>query len=435
MDLHVRNWLRRRLSLLIGLTLACATAGLSQAASTESSWSKPVPLSPAPGPDWYPQLLLNALTGDLFAIWTDEGIAERAEIMGRQWDQTSGTWSGIQNLSLSEWEDGNPRLFFDGSGLGLLIWTRRYAASQGAPADGTDIVWRAWEGTAWSPEQLLLHNDFFLPGTYDLIPVETPDAILLFIVYNNGYRTAEYRDGSWSELDPWQYLVWQSPEVKPILAQILRDDAGVLHAAAYGENSSQGGLDRYYYDAYYLTYDGAEWSTPLNLSFQDGVVDSLGIAFDGQGRLHFLWSDPYPIYSSESTESAIWERILENSGWTPNAQVTSDNDGKYITGLSLTADPDGNLHLAWSEGIIDGVERRDLNIYYQRSDGTTWGSKERVFASTAKSRYPSLVVNDRGPAIAWQEGSAYEQSSAQQVYFSRRVSGPLYWIYLPLISK
>ncbi len=41
---------------------------------------------------------------------------------------------------------------------------------------------------------------------FGLIPVQLPDAILLFITWGTGYRTTEYRDGAWSELAPWVYL-------------------------------------------------------------------------------------------------------------------------------------------------------------------------------------------------------------------------------------
>jgi hypothetical protein len=405
-----------RLCVLFTLVLAGFTTGLVLAAATDA-WTPAVNLSSIPGRSTQATLAQNSLTGDLFVAWTDEGVAPKAEILGRRWDPASQSWQpdlGLQpeNLSQSEWVDGGPMFFFDHQGHGLLLWTRRYAAFSGAPADGTDLLWRSWEGTAWSAEAVLVHADTYLPGTYYLIPIETPDSILLFIIFDRGYRTSEYRDGHWSAVSPWSYL-----DVS--LAQIVRDDNGLLHAAGYGPNSSQVGWDQYFRDAYYLTFDGTNWSVPLNLSSADGVADNIGLAFDGEDRLHFMWSDPDSSYSSESLLSAIWERVYDGTLWSPNAEVTLYNSNQGITAFSLTTDASDILHLAWSEGIFVGNGLADLGIYYQFGNGTIWTSEEKVYTSTAESRYPTVVAGHDGVSLIWQEGPL----SDRDVNFSRQVSG------------
>jgi hypothetical protein len=345
----------------------------------------------------------------------------------------AGTWTAIENLSQSEWEDGNPLLYFDSRGQGLLLWTRRYAAYQGAPADGTDLLGRTWQGDAWSTEKVLNHEDFFLPGAYGLIPVETPDGILIFVTWQNGYQTAEFQDGVWSSPSAWTYLLYRNPDVTPRLHHIVRDASGRLHAAAFGENSSQTLIDKYYDDAYYLAFDGHAWSTPLNLSATDGVANQIALAFDGQGRLHYLWSDPDPPYSSESDLSAIWGRVYVSDTWSlTNTQVTAYNADQAIADFDLTVDLSGTLHLAWSEGLVEGLGHRDLDIYYQTGDGLAWGPEETVYSSTLDSRYPSLVVTGTSPALAWQEGTAL----GGDILFSERKAPPpeRYRIYLPLVQ-
>ena len=434
----VDSWRHGLFPLLVGLALVGVMAALPlaarrlQAAPAEVFWRMPIQLSASAGSAWSSQLARNPATGDLFAIWTDGGMGDWPEILGRRWDRASGSWTAVENLSHSEWEDRSSMVFFDSRGQGLLIWTRRYAMSQGAPADGTDLLWRAWDGAGWSRVRRLIHRDFFLPGAYGLIPVETPEGVLLFITYNHGYRTTEYRYGAWSNLSPWEYLVFEDPEVRPILAQILLDDDGLFHAAAFGENSSQQGYDRYFYDAYYLTYDGSEWSTPINMSSTDGVADNVGLSFDGQERLHFLWSDPDSLFSSESDKSAIWERVYQDGAWSGiNKEVTVYNQDQAIASFALIAGASGRLHLAWSEGIVVGWGHSDLDIYYRIGDGTAWGVEEQIHASATNSRDPSLVMTDHGAALTWQE----DAPSGQKVYFSRQANGPLFWIYLPLTRR
>jgi hypothetical protein len=411
---------RTLLLLIITLALGGAAAGLTQAASQGMSWSPPVQLSSSDGPAQWATLARDPASGDLFVAWEDHGTAERKEILGRRWDRTSETWMEIQNLSGSEWQDGSPTLIFDRQGTGLLLWTRRYAASQGAPADGTDLMWRFWDGEGWSDEQVLMHTDGFMPGNWGLIPTQTPDAILLTITWLSQYRWTRFQDGGWSLLTPWDTLGFTNPDVNPRLTQIQVDGEGLLHAAAFGENSSQNGWDYLYYDAYYLTYNGLDWSRPLNLSSTYGVADTVSMAFDRQGRLHFLWSDPDPIFSSESDISAIYERVYDGGTWTPNAQVTSYNDAQAISEFSLTTDVSDTLHLAWSEGFVFGFGHIDLDIYYQSGDGSAWSPEEQVYTSTADSRYPVLFADSEAASLVWEEGPLHEQD----LYFSRKATVP-----------
>jgi hypothetical protein len=277
-------------------------------------------------------------------------------------------------------------------------------------------MWRSWDGASWSGEQVLFHTDFYLPSSfgYGLIPVETPGSLQLFITWEQQYRTTEYHNGTWSELTPWSQL-----DVSLIHA--VMDESGLLHAAAYGENSSQFGYDPWFHDGYYLTYDGTEWTVPVNLSSTDGVVRDLGLAFDQEGILHFLWSDPNSPYSSESTKSAIWERKYDGNNWTANAEVTAYNPDQAINGFSLTTDVSATLHLAWSEGQWEDGIHTNLGIYYQRGDGLSWNPEQEVHTSPAESRYPVLVAGKAGAFVVWQEGPISER----QVFFSEQAAtGP-----------
>jgi hypothetical protein len=414
LPVRLRSWLLT--IILPGLTASLALA------SGPVLWHPASNLSSSQGRSTHATLVRDPATGDLFSVWMDEGVAERPEIMGRRWDSTYETWFPTlywqaENLSLSEWHDGGPMVHFDLQGHGVLLWTRRYSAFQGAPADGTDLMWRSWDGVSWSDEQVLFHSDSYLPSSfgYGLIPVETPDSLLLFITWATNYRTTEYNNGIWSELSPWIQL-----EVE--LAHVTRDELGVLHAAAYGDNSSDWGFDPWFYDGYYLANDGTGWTVPVNLSSTDGVVRDLGLVLDRDGRLHFLWSDSDSPYSSESLKSAIWERVFNGATWTANAEVTNYNPDQAINGFALTTDVTSTLHLAWSEGLMRDGTHTELGIYYQTGDGSNWGPEvEEVHISSPDSRYPVLITGDEQTFVTWQEGAAPDRD----VFFSRRVvAGP-----------
>ena len=401
---------------------------------TQAQWPDPwrpvSNLSQLAGQSTEPAMGYQSGTEDLFVAWTDDGITGEHEILGRHWDQESRSWSpelGLlpENLSNSAWADGGPVLSPDGQGGMLLLWTRRYAQFQDAPADGTDLVWRSWTGSSWSAEAVLMHADTYLPGTFHLVPIEMPDSLVLFVIFDRGYRTVSYQNGAWGEVSPWTYL-------SVSLAEIVRDDAGVLHAAAFGENSSQAGWDSWFFDAYYLSYEGSSWSAPLNMSGTDGVAHDVGLALDRQGHLHFLWSDTDSVYSSESVKSAIWERAFQGNAWTDNVEVTTYNLGQAIHDFSLESSDHGTLELVWNEGIIVDGMHTNLDIYYQQRTRVAWTDEEQVYNSSLLSMYPLLIVADFDRLVVWQEG----MSSAREVFFTVRTQpSPLSRTFLPLISK
>lgn len=396
---------------LFVLAIILAVGGTT-ALGTSRMWPWPINLSAAPGASRQPEAAFDPATGDLIVVWEDHGIAQREEIVGRRWDRLSSSWLPLENLSQSDWQDGGPALLFDGLGHGHLLWTRRYAAIQGAPTDGTDLMWRYWDGAEWLPEETLLHVDSYLPGTYGLVLTESPGAVLLFLVWNGGFRQAKFERGDWSDLTPWDYRLNMQ------FAQALVDEEGKLHVAGYGPNSSD--LAPWFYDAYYTSYDGTEWREPLNLSFTDGVASAVGMAFDKRGDLHFLWSDPGSLYSPESPKSAIWERIYDGNGWSSNAEITDYNPDQAINSFSLAADISSTLHLGWSEGIMNGGAHTGLDVYYRMGDGTSWAPEEMVYTSTTESRYPVLAIDPESSSLIWEEGPLRDQD----IFFSRQVHIP-----------
>ena len=408
------------------LVLALVVLGMASAPSVsagETAWYPGANLSSTPWRSAEATIACDPATGSLHVAWTDRSESQPGQVMGRRWEPSAETWqppleSQPQNLSLSEWTDGGPALFFDHAGQGHLLWTRRYGTHQGAPEDGTDLMWRSWDGSAWTPERLLLHADSFFPGTYGLIPVVTPDSTLLFITFGNGYRLTEYRQGDWSEITPWYYLDFYEG-VQPVLSHMVMDADGLIHAGAFAKNSSQIGYDRWFRDAYYLTFDGTVWTAPVNLSATFGVAHDLNLAFDRQGRLRFLWSDPNSPYSSESRKSAIWERVYDGETWTPNAEITAYNLDQTIGTFSLAADVTGTLHLAWSEGIMVQGAETDSGIYYTSGNGISWGQESAVFTTTGRSRYPLLNPCEERAYIVWHE----DPSSSRDVYFARPFEG------------
>lgn len=410
--------------ILILLALGCSTTS----ALALDAWAPAQNLSDSPGWSRGVQLAQDPVSGFRHAVWVDDGPGNE-EILTRRWDPVHQQWTLVENLSTFPWLDGGAVLSFNHAGHGYLVWTRRYATAFGAPEEGTDLMVRQWQDGAWQPEIVLDHNPSFLPGAYGLVLVEKSDRVVLFVVWNGGYRYGEYQDGAWSPLSAWDYSLGVN------LVRVIADGQDRLHAAALGPNSSWFGYDPYFYDAYYLFHDGSSWTVPFNVSDTQGVAFDVDLAFDAQGGLHFVWVDPDSPYSSESLRSAVWERVLNRGTWTDNMAITPARPGQTILDADLLADPSDTLHLAWSEGgLVSGVAT-DVDLYYQTGDGTAWAGEQKVFTSTLSSRNLSLLAEGNGICLAWEEGDLPLES--REILFTCQVppTGTCCRVNLPQVSK
>ena len=397
-------------------------------------WTTARAQGPTPGIDWSPaeqlsdttaprrsswhSLAQNPINGDLMAVWMEQGGDAASEVMGRRRSSTTGLWLPAlslpaQNLSASPHADGGPVVFYDAQGDAHLLWTRRQSGTPDTPTGLTELMWRRWDGAAWSPETVLLRDETYYPGHYSFIPVHKADSVLLLLLFDRGYRMAEYKDGSWSAFSPWVYL-------EVMLADAVIDGAGTLHAAAFGANSSMIGYDPWFYDAYYLAYDGASWTDALNLSSTTGVAHDADLAFDRNGKLHFLWSDPNSFFSSESLKSTVWERVWDGSAWSANAEIVDDNPDQAIHSFDLTSDGTGALHLAWSEGLMVNNAHTALGIRYKTDKNNTWGPESLVYTSTLSNDYPAMAWHPLFPAVSWVTGPITDSN----ILFSQRSPTP-----------
>jgi hypothetical protein len=406
---------------LLLMTLLWSTA----AAFGVGRWSPVQNLSSSPDQSTSVQLAQDPVTQMIHAVWVD-GEPWKTEILARHRDPEGGSWTPVENLSQFKWIDSGPALLFDREGRGHLLWTRRYLE----PENGSDLMYRQWSDGAWQPEVVLDHNPSITPGPYGLVLAEKSDRVVLFVLWNEDYRYAEFQDGTWSALTPWD----RSLNVR--LARAIADEQDGLHAGAYGPNSDPN--DPVFRDAYYLYHDGSGWTEPLNLSSTRGIAYDLDLAFDALGRVHFIWVDPGNPNSTESTKSAIWERVLEDDAWSPNVEITMDNADQTILDADLVAapSPSGTLHLAWSEGLLVDGAATGVDIYHQTGDGSSWSVEEQVFSSTLMSRNLSLLVNQQGDAyLAWEEGEPI--SATQEIFFTYQVP-PMEiqsHVMLPLVRK
>ncbi len=402
------------------LVLVAAVSGDVRAVEPQAFWLPPRNLSETSGRSTFPQVVRTA-TADLWVVWTEYLDDPGGEVWGRRRRADSGEWEETLNLSASARRDEGPTLFADPAGTVHLAWTRR------ATGEGSDILYRYWDGAAWSVEEPLDHTDTYHPAPYGLqFVIDGAGRLCLYASQGSGTAHTCQENGTWGSWTPWVYL----PGVRRLGALVLGPD-GLLHVPAFGRNEGgYFGCDPWLDDAYYMTTDGTTWSDPVNLSGVGSVAFDAALAFDGEGRLHFLWSDNSPVCSYDSERSALYERVLEGGVWGPRVEASVPNEGQAMEDLSLVADAHGGLHLAWSEGVFTaGGAAVDLAIRYRRWQGGLWFPEEVVYGSPEDSLNVEIAVASQERALlVWEEGPA----AGEEVFFSERVA----WLcFLPIVRR
>jgi hypothetical protein len=410
------------LFLLAALASLPGSSAHSQGAFQTSPWLPPLNLSENAGRSTFPLVAAVEPSGDLVAVWTDYSDDPLGEVMARTRPASTGVWADPLDLSASPEADEGATLYAAAPGSAHAAWTRRDTQA------GSDIVYRRWAAGGWSAPEILDHTATYLPSSYSLFFVEDVSGTLcLFVTLGSGIRHTCLRGGTWEPLSAWVYL----PDVRRVGAIVAGPD-GRFHVAVFGPNQdAPSGCDPWLDDAYYTTTDGTSWEPLLNLTYTGTIAYDVGLAFDGDGALHFLWSDISPFCSLDSERSAVYERVLAGGTWGERRDVSTPRVDQAVEDLDLLAGPSGLLYLAWSEGTFNASGQAiDLTVRYRRWAAGNWEGEELVWDSAPDSLNVSLALYRRiVPVVVWEEGSP----TAEEVFFSQR--GTLFQLDIPLLMR
>lgn len=388
--------------------------------STPALWTPPLNLSETAGRSIWPQVVACPANQNLWAFWTEETDALQEEVFLRRRPGTGEVWESPLDLSLSPAMDEAPAIYLGEDDCLHVAWTRRNAVSQ-----TTELLYRRWDGDAWTAEEVLDHSPVLQPSPYSLFFVRDAGGDLcLFLNAGSGVCHTCLRAGGWESLSPWVYV----PGLRG-LGDITLGPDGLFHVAALGRNEYDrfGWCEDWLDDAYYTTTDGTTWAPLLNVSYTGTIAFDMALVFDPAGRLHFLWSDIHPSCSLDSRQAAVYERVLEGGQWGKRQEVTVYNEGQRVEDLAVEVDTSGRIHLAWSEGISGEA---GLAILYRSWQEGSWGPEEVVHFSAEENLNVDLaLLGPNVPVLVWEKGDP----SAEEIAFSQR--GFLYRLFLPRLDR
>jgi len=425
---------------LLPVPSAANVAGQVASSAASATWAFPINLSRTPGASRWPRVAVDG-AGDVHVVWSESvgsnpsGLSPSGrslEVFHRRWRRDAQLWTPPLSLSASPWLDWAPELWRAPDGKLHLAWCRGYTALGGAPHDATEVLHRTWDGTAWSPAEVVYRNaETFVPGGYGLTWAQDGQGRLyLFLSIGFAFTYTVNQGAGWEPLAAWN----QSMGV----TQAATDSLGRLHLVGYGPNSSQTGYDQYFYDAYYIHYDGTSWTTAFNVTGTDGIAHDQALALDAAGHVHVVWADTGSPYSSESQGSAVYERVLSGETWGANTPVTAPHKDQAVEDVALVRDEPGQLHLAWTEGVflLPNWEAVNLTVRYRQNPGAGWSPETVVNAEGGgHSLNVDLAVGGGYAHAVWEEGPAL----GQEVFFSSTDPAvrptPLFGWILPLFYQ
>jgi hypothetical protein len=368
-------------------------------------WVKQYTLTPrtdSPG-EYGPKMA--ELNGEMWTIWqsSDPNITTDgdADVVVRMFD--GERWHRI--IELSEVgdtdEDDIPQLIAFKDKL-YAIWARGDGKS--TASGHTELVYRAYDGTSWSPEQRFSGPKADGLNTYERCVVfkdrlyvfwKTTDPSYSEHAYNGWDLDIVYRsfDGeSWSSIIEITYVIWDTWDPQ-VTGTPFRSNVDVVYRA----------------------FDGSSWGSLQPLSPYSDRSIAQGEVQDALPRL-YVWKNKV---TGEEELFAIWMRgqtIRDNIGdgyhivyrrytggeWTPMAQLSFSaeepvdqmfpslialNDTLYaiwIIGTNTTSRPEGLTNLISTYG----------DVIIRSFDGAVWSPGERI-----RQRLPSIGLLLRRQAL------------------------------------
>lgn len=417
---------------LLGFGSVLLAGVWSPAIAATSTWSTPVNLSATGGNGQGPQISVDA-EGNAFAVWNrfDGGNTTVQTSASRDGGLT---WSAPLDLSAPGVDAVNPQLSVDSSGNIIVVWNGSYAGNHivqsSSSTDGgetwstpTDIysaggtpyspkisvdplgtayaIWHHWNGsnevvqTASSTDLGLTWSapvDLSAPGGDSddpQISVDSGGSAIAVWKRFDGYRMIVQSRSSSDGGLTWSNSVDLSPAGGSAGSpQISVDADGTAHAIWY---QWTGGIDIVQSAA--STDGGVTWSTPMDLSDDEGLFTSPQISVNPEGTaiavwVHFDGVNTFTFQSSTSTDGGV--------NWSTPVNLTAV-DG-YAGNPEIAVNAEGTAVAVWAR--LYGLNTFVVQSSWSGDRGVTWSTPVDLSGADNTAGSPQISIDVQGNAIA-----------------------------------
>jgi uncharacterized repeat protein (TIGR01451 family) len=343
--------------------------------SASGVWSAPVNLTSSPTNNFYALIAFDPFGGVHFA-WQDTPDANTGVVLYR-WQDSTGKWSDIQNISNLTSVNNPCDLFVDNSGRVKLLWKHDRTLY---------ISTRDSEGRWNRPEQVYSTSNYV---SGELLP-DMNDNIHLLIKENQYLRYRKQGpEGVWSNVID---LASQMQSYEPVGSQI--DLKGIVHLV--WPDWASGSLNPYYRR---LVAAGAEGNSVLSQQVMLHVdMASPVLSFLYQ----FSGGDPQPgsrfavSIDNGSVSSEVFSTAAYTNNWMHQWVDLSPWAGQMVT-VSFVLQQAAGVPFAWAllDDVTVGASRPDLWLYKNAVSPAVIPGQNAVFTLTYGNQGGASVASVR----------------------------------------
>lgn len=242
------------------------------------------------------------------------------------------------------------------------------------------IDYMRWDGATWSKPNTIIVD---AGGAGARLPRAVIDANqLLHLIWVGSGNTLNYASAPLSQAGSAQS--WPKPLTIGTtfgMPAIALDAAGRL-LVAYSNQAMEGAV------AFVQSTDGGKsWSEPqtVAMSTANSIPADIGLAVDGSGRLHVVWTE-YQLSEGNPITGAYYAQSVDGGQiWTAPLQVAGARHGQ----LGVTAVGADQVHLVWRSNVGG-----DGTFHQWSSDGgNTWFAPNQFEDGGGMSGMPSFAVD------------------------------------------
>src|SRR2546425_5903887 len=189
------------------------------------------------------------------------------------------------------------------------------------------------------------------------------------------YKT--YTNGVWSAD---HNLTSSGQNASPSLVQLANGTIG----AFWGIKPSHS------YEIFYSQYRASGWTTPIQITVTSLNDTSPSAAVGRDGSIWLVWTRIDSTNHSVPAIKQLFYKTFKNGGWSTEAQLTSDSNQNYGSGVMIGKD--GVVRVTWSKGAAGS----SYQLYDKTYNGSVWSPETPIVSSSSTDEHPSMVQDRNG---------------------------------------
>jgi len=286
------------------------------------------------------------------------------------------TWSEMMNVSRTDSQTSyEPTLAVDGQNNLHCVWKQCELNTL-----TFDLYYSMYDGISWSPSMNITHQ-YCLNNVshYPSLVVDSNDQ--LHLVYEAPINFFDifymcYNGMSWSEPLDISNVPWDAG-----FPCVAIDSSDNLHVVWRERIPNE--------PIMYTRYDGIAWTTPEEIASIPGKRAGYPcIVVNSQDYPRIIWCG-----GTQSDSLNIYYTAFDGASW--SSPLNLSNSAEESSYNSLAVDSVDNLYIVWAEKTA----ATNYETYYRTYNGTTWSEITNITQDTAVSFCPKLGNPVRGSKV------------------------------------